>query len=174
MTPEKGQLVQVRFNNGIFFDGVVEEWTDQKSVLKLPDGEETVIIQKTLQDVMLVKILVTKSPVVAKSVVGSIPLKDERYQHTPPRDIYDEFNQLKEAPPSNRSLHRMAELKDEMNKLEREEIAQKFNTFEPTGAREIEYGLPKSLKINPFEECIASDNTQFASQLSNLFGIKKS
>ena len=108
MTLSKGQFVQVRFNNGIFFDGFVQEWTDQKSVLKLADSDDIVIIQKTLQDVLLVK-LIAQDPV----------KKKEHHQQ-----VSCDLETLKEQPKTDPNLQRMAELKDELNKLEREEILQ--------------------------------------------------
>lgn len=166
MIPEKGQLVELRFNSGVHFDAIVEEWTDQKSILKLPKTQEIVIIQKTLQDVLLVKILhnpsqTSHSPV----IVEELP---------PVENAFEEFERLKSEPISNKSVVRMSELKDEMNRLEREEFNRKLTSFEPTGTREIEYGLPRNLYVpvsaQHSEQEAEPPSDEFVTGLQKLFG----
>lgn len=151
MNPVKGQSVQVRFNNGTYFDGVVEEWSDQKSILRLSDCNDIVVIQKTLHDVLLVKILNKRTE--PKSNVNAIDN----------REIFEEFEQLSKQPKDKLTLSRMAELKDEINKLEREEMFSKMKTFSPTGFRETKYGLPANLCIrspakHSIQEVAVQDN----------------
>jgi len=163
MKPEPGQFIQVRFNNGVFFDAMVEEWSDQKSVLKLTDNSnDTIIIQKTLQDVLLVKIFANKNTPVVKQQYKS--------------EVYEEFEGLKTQPKDNEKLSRMAELKDELNKIEREEIVAKTKSHIPSGLREVNYGIPKYIPANRItqyaDEKISSSNSTFNSELSKLFGKK--
>jgi rRNA-processing protein FCF1 len=160
MTPLKGQKVQVRFNNGVFFDATVEDWSDQKSVLVLPDTGDKVIIQKTLQDVMLVKIL--NSP------------KPSKVEIEEPNEIHEEFEALKEQPKNENNLKRMSELKDALNKLEREEVLKKATSFTASGVRQVTYGIPRTLQVSSTAqhtaEEIATTDSDVNSELQNLFG----
>lgn len=162
MKPEQGQLIQIRFNNGVFFDAIVEEWSDQKSIVKLPDTDDMVIIQKTLQDVLLVKIFANKNT----------PVEKQRYKS----ETNEEFEMLKSQPKNDHSLARMAELKDELNKIEREEVFQKTMSHTSSGLREVSYGIPRNIKISSAaqysDEKTTSANTQLNSELSKLFGKK--
>jgi hypothetical protein len=160
MNPAKGQFVQIRFNNGTFFDATVEEWSDQKSIVILSDTNDRVIIQKTLQDILLVKIFANKvSPQV------------KQHQDT---EVEQEFTYLKEQPKDESTLKRMAELKDELNKIERQEFSKKVTSHTANGMREISYGLPignlqvKSSAQHTSKEITATD-IEFSSELSELF-----
>lgn len=171
MNPLPGQLIQIRFNSGIFFDAIVVSWTDQKSSLLLPETNETVIVQKTLQDVLLVKILNTKasSPVVSEEEFKTPDIMDEKAY-----DIQKEFEALKRETPNQRNLKKMAELKDELNKLERQDFAKKASSLQLSGARPVSYGLPRNLSIPsppqyPDQEA-PSPNPDFGASLSGLFG----
>lgn len=155
MTPVKGQKVQIRFNNGVFFDAIVDNWSDQKSVVRTIDGGDTVIIQKTLQDVMLVKIFNQSAPVIE------------------PNNMNEEFENLKEQPKNENNLKRMAELKDTLNKLEREEVLKKATSFTPSGLRQVTYGIPRTIQVgstpqHTSQEITATDS-DIDSELQNLF-----
>jgi len=171
MTPQPNQSIQVRFNNGVFFDAIVESWSDQKSVLRLPDTDEIVIIQKTLQDVLLVKIIAQNtSEKQSTSSNKSIPEN--------PQEIYNEFEQRREQSKTPDNLKRMAELKDEMNRLEREEIAKKIKAQEIAERREIKYGIPRTIKITSTAqhspEEIRYSDFEFDQELSRMFGEEDS
>lgn len=163
MKPEPGQFIQVRFNNGVFFDAIVEEWSDQKSVLKLTDNSnDTVIIQKTLQDILLVKIFANKN----------IPEVKQQYK----TEIDEEFETLKDQAKTDDKILRMAELKDELNKIEREEVFNRTASHTPSGVREVTYGIPRNIQISSAaqhtQQKIASTDSQLDSELSKLFGKK--
>ncbi len=163
MKPEPGQFIQVRFNNGVFFDAIVEEWSDQKSVLTLTDNSnDTVVIQKTLQDVLLVKIFANKNT----------PIVKQQYKS----EVDEEFEELKAQPKNDDTLTRMAELKDELNKIEREEVLTKIKSHVPSGLKEVTYGIPRNIQISSAaqhtEQEVASTNSQLNSELSKLFGKK--
>lgn len=162
MNPEYGQFIQVRFNNGVFFDAVVESWSDEKSVLILSDTNDKVVIQKTLQDVLLVKILAHKN------------VPEVKQQHK--TEIDEEFEELFELPKTDDTLSRMAELKDELNKMEREEVFNKTASHKASGVREVTYGIPRNIQIGSAaqhtQQKIASANSQLDSELSRLFSKK--
>lgn len=181
MIPQKGQFVQVRFNNGIFFDAIVEEWSDQKSELILPDTKERVIIQKTLQDVLLVKIInnIPKNEQPNELQQSNVYLgnKSVYVDNLEPihikNELYNEFETLKKEPKNPNSLARMAELKDELNKIEREEILKKSRSFEPTGTRTVSYGIPRNIQISSSAQHSIKKTTptdsEFNTELQNLF-----
>ncbi len=183
MIPQQGQTVQIRFNNGIFFDAIVQEWSDQKSKVKLLDSDDIVIIQKTLQDVLVVKIIAPKQSNVSQT--QEMPIEEhfsEEYatnEYEPmntSNDVSNEFEELKAQAITPDKLKRMAELKDEMNKIEREETFKKLRTFEADGMRQVQYGLPTSIKVSGIaqhtDEEIASTDTGFYSELQGLFNKK--
>jgi hypothetical protein len=160
MTPSKGQKVQVRFNNGVFFDAIVENWSDQKSVLVLPDTGDKVIIQRTLQDVMLVKIFNSQKP-------SKVEIEE-------PNEIHEEFEVLKNQPKNENNLKRMSELKDALNKLEREEVLKQATSFKASGIRQVTYGIPRTLQISSAtqhtEEEVGPKTSDINSELQDLFG----
>lgn len=170
MILQKGQFVQIRFNNGIFFDAIIEDWSDQKSIVSLPDTRETVIIQKTLQDVLLVKVF-NKSPEIKKKEIEIKEEKDKKLDN-----VRSEFDKLKDETTSPTSLKKMSELKDEMNKLEREEVFGRMKEFKPDGVREIVYGLPRNLQISGAAQHTNQEtpppNIKFGAELQNLFRKK--
>lgn len=171
MNPEQGQLVQVRFNNGTFFDAIVESWSDQKSVVKMVDSEDLIIIQKTLQDVLAVKIVVVKKP--------AEPIEESLESDTPTmsaNEVNDEFSYLRDEPITPYNLKRMAELKDEMNKLDREAAFKKLRTFEATGVRSVQYGIPRNIQVGSTtqhtEQEATSADSGFYSEVQGLFNKK--
>lgn len=180
MNPARGQLVEIRFNNGVFFDAIVEDWTDQKSIVKLITTNETVIIQKTLQDVLLVKIMQEKKEQGSPEEQGSfVCLGDSKVfiSGLKPKiidnGVREEFDELKNQPITDDSLKRIVELKDEMNKLDRQELLGDISTFKPSGAREINYGftgyIPISRTAQHTNKEIAPTDSEFDSELQGLF-----
>jgi hypothetical protein len=162
MNPEYGQFIQVRFNNGVFFDAVVESWSDEKSVLILPDTSDKVVIQKTIQDVLLVKILAHKN------------VPECKVQHK--TEVDREFEELKDQPKTDETLTRMAELKDKLNQIEREEVFSKAAMHKPSGMKEVTYGIPRNIQISSAAQYTAEEitlpNSKFNSELSELFSQK--
>lgn len=181
MNPEQGQLVQIRFYNGYFFDAVIQEWSDQKSKVKLIGSGDIVIIQKTLQDVLAIQIMTSKQP--AQAPVVSTPTTTLQaaapIAKVPPRtlgDINEEFLDHHNQPVTPDRLKRMSELKDEMNKLEREDAFKKLRTFESTGVRSVQYGIPRNLQVCSAtqytkQEAAPTDST-FYSEMQGLFSKK--
>jgi hypothetical protein len=161
--PKIGQFVQVRFHNGIFFDATVKEWSDGKSILILSDQNE-VIIHNTLQNVLLVKIIKTKN---VSEETKSEPIKEK---------LVDELEKEKKQHNAVRSDIKMAELKDELNRLEREEQLQNIKTFKPDGFREVNYGIPRHISIGSAsqhtDQKTTSTDSSLNSELQNLFNQK--
>lgn len=151
MTPQVGQTVAVVFRNGYKVDGVVISWSDNKSVLKSLTGASNIIIQKTLEDVMLIKINFAK----------------------------EIFNEIKEKPiKEERDLKTLVEMKNELNELEKEELKEKLNEHKPDGFREVNYGIPGSnIKINgAFKHTgkeVARQSSGIDTGLQDLFSKKR-
>lgn len=171
MTPQPGQLIEVRFNNGVFFDAEVISWSAEQSVLKLKD-DDIVIIQKTAQDVLLVKIYKAassqpKAEPTAPTIVPHIDDPDYRAH------LESEFNELKNQKKTNFSLRRMTELKDELNRLERQELLDKRKLQEKREERIVKYGIPGNIKVarvaQHTDQKIASTDNGIDQELQNLF-----
>jgi hypothetical protein len=151
MTPVIGQTVAVLFRNGYKVDGIVISWSDNKSVLKSLTGSSTIVIQKTSEDVMLLKISEAK----------------------------EIFEEIKDKPIKQETdIKKLADLKIELNELEREEIKEKLSEHKPSGLREVVYGIPgSSIKINgaikhPREE-VARPNSGIDTGLQDLFSKRR-
>lgn len=169
MNPEKGQKVQVRFNNGIYFDAIVEEWTDNKSKLILMDGEQ-VIIQKTLQDVLLVKIIEQTKTTLDSEVKSEIKPKLDKPV------LIDKLEKIRNNLKNELALKEMAELKDELNKIERQETFNSMDKFKDTGLKEVHYAFPRNIQIDSptqySKQKITPTNSEFDSELQSLFKQK--
>lgn len=57
MIPQKGQYVKVVFKNGTQMEGIVESWSDKKSVLLAEDKQSLMVIMSTAEDVLAFKII---------------------------------------------------------------------------------------------------------------------
>jgi hypothetical protein len=149
MIPQPNQQVIIFFRTGIRIEGIVVSWSDQKSVLKTSDAT-VIVIQKTLDDVMFYKITNAKS---VYDVAINKPIKTVE------------------------DIKSIANLKIELNELEREEIKEKLTTHVADGMKAVEYGIPGSnIKISgalqrPRKET-SRENTGIGSGLQDLFSKK--
>src|ERR1700722_84519 len=150
MTPDNGQNIVLYLRNGVQLEGVVVSWTDDKSVLQSPQGTSLIVIQKTLDDVMFFKIT----------------------------DARKDFQKLIEKPEKQEDdIKKIAELKNEINELDRVELRDKLSSHSADGMREIQYGLPgTNIKIKgaikrPGDK-IAGTNSTFGAELQDLFPKK--
>lgn len=172
MNPVKGQLVQVRFNNGVFFDAIVEEWSDQKSILVLPETQEVVILQKTLQDVLLVKVLKPAT----QELLTQRQVEVSSFDEFSFVETQEEFEHWQAKPITDHSLKRMSELKDQLNKMERADRLSKMNEFKANGMKAVNYGIPRNIPINSIaqhtDQEASSPNDGFDTELQGLFSQK--
>jgi len=114
------------------------------------DSKETVIIQNTGRDVLLIKVIPN------------------------PKEIEKEFTDLLPLPKNDAILQKMAELQDQLNILKREDLLKMEKESE---AREVHYGLPRNLKIagvteHPVQEARIQD-TLVGRGLRDLFSKNK-
>lgn len=151
MNPKQGEYVIVYLRNGLRLEGNIVEWTDGKSVLKSTAETATIIIQKTIEDVLFVKITNFRS----------------------------DYEELKEKPIKEEDdIKRLAELKNELNDMDRADLRERMSSHRADGMREVSYGLPWSnVKIpgaikRPGEETPRAD-TKLGSELQGLFPEKR-
>lgn len=159
---KKGQFVQIRFVNGIFFDAYVDSWSNDESIVHLPDSDDQIFILNTKRDTLLVKILPDNI--------------DPKKREEKTISASEEFEKLAEEPKDDKTLTRMSELKDELNKLEREEILRKARSHVPSGVRMVEYGIPRDIRVAKPAQHTAQEtegeDSSFDSELQNLFSKK--
>ena len=148
MIPQPGNIIVVFFRNGVQLEGEVVSWSNEKSVLKSPTGAATIVIQKTLDDIMFYKLSNAKI----------------------------EYEKLKEKPRKEEDdIKAMASLKVELNELEKAETREKLNAH-GIGEVKYNYGLPTNFKIKspeqyPRKEAPPKD-IGFGEELQSMF-IKK-
>jgi|ERR1035437_3812239 hypothetical protein len=130
MIPEQGQHVKCLLRNGNSIEGIVDSWSDQQSIIKDLDGKSLTIIQRTSDDILLIRIML-EVPISAKiqsEIRKEIAVK------------------LKEAAdmPSNDELRlkTIAELKILSDKQERDIIAKKLKDHQISEVRKTKYEYP--------------------------------
>lgn len=144
MNPIKDQIISVIFPGGIQVDGKVVSWTDEKAIILSLSGASTFIINSPLKNVLFIKISNAK----------------ENYATITTSAVRPE------------NIKEVAELKIELNKLEKEEIREKLNSHIPGEPRQISYDIPNiTIKHSQqySREEIPRQSSQFNQSLSNLF-----
>jgi hypothetical protein len=130
-------------------DGIVVHWTDQKSTIQF--GSTTRIIHKTLEDVLFVDIIENEK-------------KQEEIKIKPTKSATD--------------ISDLAQLKQELINIERQEYAIRATNHIPTITRPGQYGLPRFATIkNPLQhsrEETPRENPGFGSALRKVFNKEHS
>jgi len=132
MIPQKGQQIKCFFRTGVLVEGTVEEWSDQQAQLIASDSHSIIIITNPKQDVMMIKIMLTDQ----KPSNENKKIKDLNINSKIDPKI-NPFDDLKNK--------KLAELKIELNKQEREIISQKMKEHQPTNIQPIRYYYPNIL-----------------------------
>jgi hypothetical protein len=116
MIPQPNDTVIICFkNSNIQLEGIVVSWTENESVLKTLSGKSTIVINKTLENVLFYKIIEAKS----------------------------QYSSLKDKPiKTEDDIKSLADYKIELNDLERAEIREKLTSHSIGEARPISYGSP--------------------------------
>jgi hypothetical protein len=150
IVPQPGHIITIFFRNGVQLEGEVVFWSDQKSILKSPTGIATIVIQKTLDDIMFYKF----------------------------SDVKNDYENLIEKPIKEEDdIKRLAELKGELNNLERAEIRERMRSHIPDAMRKVSYGLSNcNIKIEgavkrPGEE-ITRTSSNIGTELQGMFSKK--
>jgi len=150
MTPKQGQQVLVVFKNGVQLSGEVISWSDNKSILKSLSNASTIVINKTLDDVMFYKIF---------------------------DYVVQQIDKIQEKAVKPEDIPKLAELKKQYIELEKAEIEQKLKTHQPDGLRKVEYGLPfinikSEGAMQHTGSQVAQQDIGLGSELQKLFGKK--
>lgn len=149
MIPQPGNIVVVIFRTGIQIEGEVISWSDNKSILKSLAGVSTIVIQKTLEDVLFFKYSNSKT----------------------------DFNKLKEKHNKTQNdISELATLKNELNELEKAEIRDKLATHTIGETTPVHYGIPNIAQIKGPQQYPRTETTQqntgISSELQYLFKKK--
>lgn len=128
MTPQKGQHIKCILRNNLVVEGIVEFWSDDKSILRSLDGANISIIQHSAQDIVVIKIILKESSQIKNELETKF---DEVYQQ-PSEDTL--------------RLKNMAELKILMIEQEKKIIAEKIKDHHIGEVKKVNYGQPKFFK----------------------------
>ncbi len=94
-------------------------------------------------------------------------------------DCRTDYEELKEKPVKQEDdIKRLAELKNEINEMDRADLREKMSSHQPDGMREVSYGLPWSnIKIQGSVkrsgEKAPRTDFELGSELQNLFPEKR-
>lgn len=128
MIPQKGQHIKCALRNNLIIDGIVESWSDAKSVLRSLDGTSVSIIQHSAQDIVVIKIILKES----------IQIKSE---------LESKFEEVYQQPSDDElRLKSMGELKTLMIKQEKKIIADKIKDHHVSDVKKVNYGQPGFFK----------------------------
>lgn len=120
MIPLQNSQITIYFRTGLQISGTVVVWTDGKSAIKSLTGNKITVIQKTLEDVLFYS-------------YSEVNIK-EHFIEVAEKPVKDDID-----------LYTLAELKNEINELERQEIAEKLASHEPSGNAPVSYGSSLSM-----------------------------
>jgi len=126
MMPFENQYVKLVMKNLIKIEGFVKSWTDKKSAL-LTEDNDIIIIQNTLEDVSIIKIVQSKTQTISSK-------KEE---------IDKKFEEILDNPvPLNEQtlkVQKLADLRLEQAKIEKEMIASQFKKHEILNRKTVKY-----------------------------------
>jgi hypothetical protein len=116
----KKDYVKFFFKNGLEIEGVVEEWEPNGEILKLENNQGFVIINNTADNVLAIQVIPYKK---------SLP------------ELKQDFEQVINAPSDEQRLNTLAKLKQELNKVERQNFSEKIVSHNITGGTGfVKYG----------------------------------
>ena len=125
MLVKKDDRVKVVLRNSIQVDGIVESWSEQESVLLLEDGSGKMIITKTSEDVMLIKIIST--PTIEE-------LEEEK------EELAERFDETYLEPSDDGlRLKKLADLRKELDQQDKKIISEKLKSHSITEVRPVRY-----------------------------------
>lgn len=128
MNPSVGQYVQCILRSNSMIEGFVKLWSDNQSILESKDGSNTILIQKTSQDVMIVRIIKQKD--IKKMEVENSQLKEKVEKQTT-----NVFN--------NDDNKRLVELRAELKNKDKEIIANKLKEHFASNVKPVKYQFPR-------------------------------
>jgi sRNA-binding regulator protein Hfq len=134
MTPQIGQYIKVFFRNGMQAEGIVQSWSEMKSVLLIADGKDLCLILKTEEDVILVQMIndISKTKVGLREHMNEL---EEQFQETYKMPSADELR-----------IKKLSDLKQMMIEQEKKIIKDKMVDHNIPIGQGTTYGLPSIFK----------------------------
>lgn len=131
MSPEVGQHVKCVLKNNALVEGIVQEWSQSKVVLKSLDEKSLLIIHSGTQDIVFTKVILEeiKLPQNTENISAVIANKIKETL-----DIPEEQVELK-----SKSVEELILLRDEQ---ERKIISDRLKEHSASEVRTIKYGTP--------------------------------
>lgn len=127
MNPEKGQYVKILFNNGTTAEGIVQSWSDEKSVLISENRESILIVQKSKEDIL--------------TVIINTKYKTKEEANRKQEEL------VNEVPKTKKTIQELAELRKELNRHEREDFFNATRSHEMSQVGSVgHYVLPNFSK----------------------------
>lgn len=124
MIPQKGQQVRCVLRNNLIIDGIVESWSDGKSVLRSKDGASVSIIQHTSQDIVVIKIILKETSQIKN-------------------DLEQQFEEVCQGPSDDElRLKNLVDLRTLMAEQDKKIIAEKLKEHHVEGVKKVAYGQP--------------------------------
>jgi hypothetical protein len=113
---EQNQHVKCVFKNGTLVEGIVESWTKEEAILTSLDGESMLIIPRPDDDIMLIKLVLSK-PIV----------KEKTKPELPKTELEQKFNEVLAQPSDTPGrVETLAELRIELAEADRKIITDKL------------------------------------------------
>jgi hypothetical protein len=137
MKIEKGQYVECLLKNGWVISGVVEELDSSGLTLSRKDEKGKVIILRPSEEISVIKVFFSGQEILKEK--KSVP----RPQPIVKSEIEETFDLPSDAPDRIKML---AELRQELNRREREDIVNRLRSHEVGDVRKVEYGYPGLFK----------------------------
>lgn len=139
MKLEPGYQVKIMFRNGTSVEGIIYRWEEDEYVLRSVDGESILYIQDPVQDIMAIKVIVSKQQ--EHSTNTKLPLNKMQ-------DQIEEIakNIIKEPNDRDNKIRTLAELKIAQAEAERKIISEKLKDHHIGETRKVAYGLPGFFK----------------------------
>lgn len=140
MNPDKGCHVKCLLRNNILIEGIVEYWSDTKSVLKSLDGESLSIIQRTSDDILLVKIILKKFEKSEQKLIENKPIVSRV-------EIAKKLKETLESPTdSDLQKKNIEELKKLSIQQEKEIVANRIKEHSASEIKKTKYSYPNFFK----------------------------
>lgn len=133
----KGKKVKLLLHGNLIIEGVVKSWNSSSVHLVSLDGKSTSIITHPNEDIRVIKVIHDESVKFVEEPVKKEILKETEIK----------FKEAYEAPSDDKfRLKNLIELRKELNKQEREIIANKLSSHQIGEVREVKYEQPGFFK----------------------------
>lgn len=145
MIPKKGQYVKVVFRNGTQMEGIVDTWSEQKSVLLAQDKQSVMVIMKTLEDVLAFKIILNHLSL--EEAQKKLSESQDKFREVIKTPIPPEQVEQEGLTPLQIKAKTLAQLKTIMIEQEKKIIAEKIREHTIHDVRIPRYEQPRFHKM---------------------------